>query len=139
MLEWSTPPFYGGHWVPEMVEVAGGEDILGTPGQDSKRTTWAEIAGHAPEVIVVMACGYNLAKNIEFAEALYTHPEAKHLPAGTAQEVWACDANSYFSRPGPRVVRGAEILQAILKGEAEMLGADEAKCVLPVSKEVVKG
>ena len=71
----------------------------------------------------------------------YTHPEAKHLPAVKAQQVWACDANSYFSRPGPRVVRGAEILQAILKGEAEKLGRDEAKHVLSSRevKEVVRG
>ena len=73
MLEWNTPPFFGGHWVPEMVEAAGGDDILGVPGQDSKRTTWAEIAEHAPDIIVVMACGYDLAKNVEFAEALL-HP-----------------------------------------------------------------
>lgn len=138
MLEWSEPPFYGGHWVPEMVEVAGGEDVLGVPGLDSKRTTWADIAERTPEVIVVMACGYDLAKNTSFAETLYTHPEARHLPAVKARKVWACDANSYFSRPGPRVVRGAEILQAVLRGEADALGVDEAKRVLP-AREVVKG
>ena len=132
MLEWNTPPFYGGHWVPEMVEVAGGEDILGTPGQDSKRTTWAEIAGHKPDVIVVMACGYDLAKNTEFARDLYTHPEAKHLPAVGAQQVWAADANSYFSRPGPRAIRGAEILQAILADDATKVNPDEAARVLPI-------
>ena len=93
-------------------------------------------------MIVVMACGYDLAKNVEFAEALYAHPEAKHLPAVKSQQIWACDANSYFSRPGPRVVRGAEILQAILRGE--VLRTDETRRVLPVSdtstsKEAVRG
>ena len=139
MLEWSEPPFYGGHWVPEMVQAAGGEDILGVPRQDSKRTTWAEIAKHAPDLIVVMACGYDLDKNIGFAEALYTHPEARHLPAVKTQQVWACDANSYFSRPGPRVVRGVEILQAILKGEDTAFKKDEAKRVLPLAEEVMQG
>ncbi len=134
MLEWNTPPFYGGHWVPEMVEAAGGDDILGTPGRASKRTTWAEIAKHAPDVIVVMACGYDLTKNVEFAEALYTHPEAKHLPAVKAQQVWACDANSYFSRPGPRVVRGAEMLRAILRGQEDKLSCAEARRVRAPSK-----
>ena len=142
MLEWSTPPFYGGHWVPDMVEVAGGEDILGVPGQDSKRTTWADIAEHSPNVIVVMACGYDLAKNIEFAEDLYQNPDISGLPAIQSQQVWACDANSYFSRPGPRVVRGAEILRSILRGREVELGANEARRVLPISqskKEVVGG
>ena len=142
MLEWSTPPFYGGHWVPEMVEVAGGESVLGVPGQDSKRTTWAEIAKRAPDVIVVMACGYDLAKNVEFAEELYLNPDIRDLPAIQSQQVWACDANSYFSRPGPRVVRGVEILEAILRGEEDGLGAEEAKRVLNISRperEIVGG
>ena len=141
MLEWSAPPFYGGHWVPEMVHVAGGEDILGVPGRDSKRTTWAAIAERAPDVIVVMACGYDLAKNVAFAEDLYRDPDISGLPAIRSQQVWACDANSYFSRPGPRVVRGAEIVGAILRGQEEALAADEARRVLRVARpeEVVRG
>lgn len=138
-LEWSTPPFYGGHWVPEMVQVAGGEDILGAPGQDSKRTTWADIAEHSPEVIVVMACGYGLTKNAAFARDLYANPDLRALPAVQSQQVWACDANSYFSRPGPRVVRGAEILRAILSGQGDRFGAGEAERVLHSQKEVVEG
>ncbi len=134
MLEWSTPPFYGGHWVPEMVHVAGGEDILGTPGSESKRTTWADIAEGAPDVIVVMACGYDLAKNIKFAEALYARSEIRGLPAIQSQQVWACDANSYFSRPGPRVVRGAEVLRAIFQGEEDVLGTEDARRVTGASK-----
>ena len=116
MLEWPEPPFYGGHWVPEMVAAAGGVDVMGQVGMDSKRTTWADIAELDPDLIVSIACGYNLAKNVEFAEALYTHPEAKQLRAVQTQQIWACDANSYFSRPAPRIVEGAQKLQGIFVG-----------------------
>jgi len=129
MLEWPDPPFYGGHWVPEMVAVAGGADVFGQVGVDSARVTWGEIAEAAPEVVVVVACGYGLEENLGFARALYEHPEAKGLPAVRAGAVFAADANSYFSRPGPRVVRGAELLRAILTGEP--LNAEEAVRVLP--------
>ena len=119
MLEWPEPPFYGGHWVPEMVAAAGGVDVMGQVGMDSKRTTWADIAELDPDLIVSIACGYNLAKNVEFAEALYTHPEAKQLRAVQTEQLWACDANSYFSRPAPRIVEGAQKLQGIFVGRVE--------------------
>lgn len=117
MLEWPEPAFYGGHWVPEMVAAAGGVDVLGQVGMDSKRTTWAEIKGLEPDIIVSIACGYDLAKNIEFAENLYNHPEAKTLRAVQTQQVWACNANSYFSRPAPRIVEGVQMLQGIFAGK----------------------
>ncbi|MEM9743559.1 MAG: cobalamin-binding protein [Pseudomonadota bacterium] len=117
MLEWPDPPFYGGHWVPEQVHAAGGVSVLGSEGQDSKRCTWDEIAAADPDVIFVMACGYDLEQNIDHAEALGQNSEASRVRAVRTGNVWACDANSYFSRPAPRLVDGARIIQQVLHGE----------------------
>lgn len=117
MLEWLEPPFYGGHWVPEQVAAAGGVSVMGRVGQDSQRTTWSDIAEADPDLVVVMACGYGVAQNAAFALALYNHPEASRLRAVAESQVYACDANSFFSRPGPRVVRGAELLRQIFTGQ----------------------
>ena len=117
MLEWCEPPFYGGHWVPEQVAAAGGTSVMGRVGQDSQRTTWDAIAECDPDLIVVIACGYGTEQNAAFARELYTHPEASQLRAVTDAQVYACDANSFFSRPGPRVVRGAELLRLIVTGQ----------------------
>jgi len=128
MLEWSEPPFYGGHWVPEQVEASGGVSVMGRVGQDSKRTTWEAIAESDPDLVVVIACGYGVEQNATFACELYDHPEASRLRAVTEGQVYACDANSFFSRPGPRVVRGAELLRLIFTGqETEPLEAVRVK------------
>jgi iron complex transport system substrate-binding protein len=117
MLEWSDPPFYGGHWVPEMVEAAGGVNVLGEVGFDSKRTNWQAIGFADPDIICVMCCGYGLEDNIKFAKSLYKQTGLKHLRAIRNSKVWAFDANSYFSRPTPRILRGAELLQDVFAGE----------------------
>ncbi len=117
MLEWSEPPFFGGHWVPEMVEVAGGVNVLGEVGFDSKRTNWQAIGFADPDIICVMCCGYGLGDNIKFAKSLYKLGELKHLRAIRNNEIWAFDANSYFSRPTPRIIRGVELLQHVFSGE----------------------
>ena len=109
-LEWVDPPFYGGHWVPEQVARAGGVDVLGQPGQVSGRATWEEVAPLAPDVTVVMCCGYGLAENADFARTVLERPELR------GSEVWAVDANAHFSRPSLGVVRGAEVLAALLGG-----------------------
>lgn len=116
-LEWSDPPFAGGHWVPEMVEIAGGRDVLGSIGKRSERVEWAHIADAAPETIVFMPCGYFLDDTIEQAEGLYDIDALASTPAARAGSVFAVDASSYFSRPGPRVVDGIEILAWILHPE----------------------
>jgi iron complex transport system substrate-binding protein len=116
MLEWSDPPFYGGHWVPEMVEAAGGVNVLGEVGFDSKRTNWQAVGFADPDIICVMCCGYGLEDNIKFAKSLYKQTGLKHLRAIRNNKVWAFDANSYFSRPTPRILRGAELLQQVLAG-----------------------
>ncbi|GGS31180.1 cobalamin-binding protein [Deinococcus knuensis] len=109
-LEWTDPPFYGGHWVPGQVERAGGVNVLGAAGTDSGRFDWAQVGALRPDVTVVMCCGYGLGDNVAFARAL--DPQR---PLG---QVWAVDANALFSRPSLGVVRGAEVLAALLRGEA---------------------
>ena len=127
MLEWADPPFTGGHWVPEQVIAAGGWPVLAAPGRDSVRTTWEAIAAADPDVICVIACGFGLDANLEFARQLTTTDGPRQLRAVAQGQVWALDANSYFSRPTGRLVRGAELLAAIIgagtgaPGEAERL------------------
>jgi iron complex transport system substrate-binding protein len=128
MLEWSEPPFYGGHWVPEMVETAGGVNVLGEAGFDSKRTNWQAIGFADPDIICVMCCGFGLEDNIKFARNLYKLVELKHLRAIRNNKIWAFDANSYFSRPTPRIIRGVELLQGVFSGEEHI--ENEAKRVM---------
>ena len=100
-LEWTEPLFCGGHWVPEMISLAGGDDPLGRPGEDSVRMNWDDVARAEPEMIIVSPCGYRLGRAVELA---------RHLPRISDAAVYAVDANAYFARPGPRVVEGVELL-----------------------------
>jgi iron complex transport system substrate-binding protein len=111
VLEWTDPPFAPGHWVPEMVELAGGEPVLGAPGRPSHRIGWDEVAEAAPEVVVCAPCGYGLDRSVSLAEELVRRAEAR-LPERA--EVWAVDANASFARPGPRLVDGVEALAGLL-------------------------
>jgi iron complex transport system substrate-binding protein len=113
-LEWLDPYYVGGHWVPEMVARAGGRDVLGREREPSYRVTPEEIVAARPEVIVVMPCGYDVARTAaEFRQMQI--PEAwKDLPAVRNGAIFAVDANSYFSRPGPRLADGIAILAQIL-------------------------
>jgi len=117
MLEWLEPAFAPGHWVPEQVAIAGGDPAFGKAGLPSTTTTAEEIRAYAPEVIVLIPCGY-------YKEDILRQLPGANLPAGWGDlpavrtgEVWATDATSYFSRPGPRVVDGVEILARILHRE----------------------
>ena len=109
-LEWSDPPFAGGHWVPDMVEIAGGTNLLSEKGQPSREVKWREIADATPEVVVFMPCGYYLDEAEDEAFRLYAHPDFAATPAAREGSVFAVDASAYFSRPGPRIVDGLEIL-----------------------------
>jgi iron complex transport system substrate-binding protein len=111
-LEWSDPPFNAGHWVPEMIELAGGDSVLSSPGTPSVRVTWEQIAEADPQVVVFMPCGYGLEAAAREAEGLLARPEL----AGVTS-LFAVDANACFSRPGPRLVDGVEILAAALHPE----------------------
>jgi iron complex transport system substrate-binding protein len=100
-LEWTDPLFCGGHWVPEMISLAGGEDPLGRPGEDSVRIDWDDVTAAKPEAIIVSPCGYRLDRAVELA---------RQMPRLSATALYAVDANAYFARPGPRVVEGVELL-----------------------------
>lgn len=117
-IEWLDPPFSAGHWVPEMVRLAGGDDIFAGPGEASARLDWNEVIEAAPEVLVLMPCGFDAERTEEEALALPGLPGWSDLPAVRDGRVWAVDANSYFSRPAPRLVDGVEILAHILHPEA---------------------
>ncbi len=108
-LEWLDPVFVGGHWVPQLIELAGGEDVLGLVGEPSETSSWEAVAASAPEVVLVMPCGYDAAR--AHAEAL---AHAGELAALGARRVVAVDASAYFSRPGPRLIDGLELLAHIL-------------------------
>jgi iron complex transport system substrate-binding protein len=109
-LEWSDPPFAAGHWIPDMIEACGGTPVLAEKGKPSRETAWHEIRTAAPEVIVFMPCGYYLEEAEEEANTFLEHPEFADTPAARNGNVYAVDATSYFSRPGPRIVDGLEIL-----------------------------
>ena len=109
-LEWSDPPFAGGHWIPEMVEAVGAVNALGAKGEPSREVTWREIHDEMPETIVFMPCGYYLEEAEEEAAGLFAQPDFAGTPAAREGNVFAVDATSFFSRPGPRIVDGLEIL-----------------------------
>ena len=109
-LEWSDPPFVAGHWIPEMVEAVGATNLLNDKGQPSREIGWRELSDAMPEVIVFMPCGYYLEEAEEEAPALFEHPDFADTPAARGGNVFAADATSFFSRPGPRIVDGLEVL-----------------------------
>jgi iron complex transport system substrate-binding protein len=106
-LEWLDPVYVGGHWVPQMIELAGGIDVLGQPGERSRVATWDELEAAEPSVAICMPCGYDLQDS---AEQAMSHPEVFMLGI----PVYAVDASGHFSRPGPRLVDGIEQLVQIL-------------------------
>ena len=108
-LEWLDPPFIGGHWVPEMIEIAGGEDVLGIAGRKSRTAEWDEIAAAKPEVVVAMPCGWDASQARSEVEG-----HTRDLAAVGADRIWAVDAAASFSRPGPRLVEGTELLAHLL-------------------------
>lgn len=113
-LEWFDPLYIGGHWVPEMVAKAGGKDVLGVPGDPSRRVTRGEILASAPDVILVMQCGYTAARNAAGFAKMSLRETFKELPAVRHNRIFPVDANSYFSRPGPRLADGVELLAHLL-------------------------
>jgi iron complex transport system substrate-binding protein len=113
-MEWIDPVYCSGHWVPEMVRIAGGIDELGREGADSVRISWDDVVQWAPEILIVMPCGCALAKAVEEAWRIFSYPGAFSLPAVRNSRVYAVDANAYFARPGPRVIEGTELLAHLL-------------------------
>jgi iron complex transport system substrate-binding protein len=117
-LEWLSPLFQGGHWIPEMVAIAGGDAVLATPGERSTCISWEQVVASDPEVVVVMPCGFHLEEAIaQYRNACFPQ-DWMSVSAVRNQRVYAVDGTAYFSRPGPRLVIGLEILQAILRGDS---------------------
>jgi iron complex transport system substrate-binding protein len=108
-LEWLDPVFVAGHWTPQLIGYAGGIDLFGLPGERSETRTWAELGAARPDVVVCMPCGYDAGRALREAETY-----AGELDALGAHRVVAVDASAYFSRPGPRLVDGLELLAHIL-------------------------
>ena len=128
-IEWLDPPFSAGHWVPEMVRIAGGEELFAGAGERSGRLTWEEVFEAGPEALVLMPCGFGVGRAVEEARALSELPGWSDLPAVENGRVWAVDANSFFSRPAPRLVEGVEILARLLHPEAFPDAPDPEKAV----------
>ena len=113
-IEWLDPLMAGGNWVPELVEIAGGEYTFAAAGAHSPKITWQTLVEYQPEVIVVMPCGFKIPQTQADLSVLTAHPQWQELPAVQAKRVYVVDGNAYFNRPGPRIVESVEILAEIL-------------------------
>jgi len=114
-LEWLSPPFNGGHWIPEVIDIAGGVDPLGKLGKDSYRMEWDQVLRVDPDVVLVMPCGHNLERSVAEYHATQFPEGWKQVKAVRNGRVYAVNASAYFSRPGPRLVTGLEIMQSLLQ------------------------
>ena len=107
-LEWVAPPFNCGHWTPELVTIAGGDERLGVARQPAQLLDWQQLIDADPEVVVVMACGFSLERSLQEVESARGHLY------GLGADIWVVDGNAFFSRPGPRLVDSVEIMAGIL-------------------------
>ena len=136
MLEWLEPPFAPGHWVPQQVEIAGGTCLLGEAGRPSITLNYQQILESEPDILVLIPCGYYISDIIRQLDLTTFPANWREMPAVKNGEIWAMDATSYFSRPGPRVVDGAEILAKII--HPEIFGAPSEQEAVRISLEKLK-
>lgn len=122
-LEWLDPPYAAGHWTPQLIEYAGGDDVLGFAGEPSEERSWEEIARAEPDVVLLMPCGFSA--EIAHREAEMHREELERVGAG---QIVAVDGSAYFSRPGPRIVDGLELLAGIL--HPDLVPASEAEALI---------
>ncbi|MFJ9245601.1 cobalamin-binding protein [Streptomyces sp. NPDC101776] len=113
-IEWLDPLWPAGHWVPEQIAYAGGEPLLAAPGEHTKPMTWEAVQEARPDVVLVLPCGFPPERTLRERDLLTRLPGWDDLPAVRANRVWVLDGPAYFNRPGPRVVRGAEVLAHVL-------------------------
>ena len=139
-MEWLDPVYASGHWVPELVKLAGGIDELGRERGESVRISWDEITAWAPEVLIIMPCGFNLEQTMKQVWSVlgYRTSPFFDLPAVRNNHVYAVDANSFFARPGPRVVEGAELLAQLIHPELFDSPADSNFCQ-PIDVNLLQG
>jgi iron complex transport system substrate-binding protein len=116
-LEWLDPVYIAGHWVPEMVEIAGGNDILGTAGEPSAKVEWDAVIAAMPEILIIMPCGFDLDRAIRESSLLQNRAGWQTLPAVRDKRVFAVSGADYFSRPGPRLIDGLEIFSQLFHSE----------------------
>ncbi len=131
ILEWVDPLFDGGHWYPELIELAGGTPCFGDPSAPSRRRNWSDLVAAAPDVLLVSLCGFDLQRTARDIPLLTNHPDYGMLPAAKTGRVFAVDGNRYFSRPGPGLVDSLEILANLLHPDIHPLpaGLAPAMCV----------
>src|SRR4029453_17511873 len=113
-LEWFEPLYVAGHWVPEIVTLAGGFDVLGRKGEPSFKTEWSRIIDSKPDMILLMPCGFDVRRTVKESTPLRRLEGWHDLPAVKANNVYALNGSAYFSRPGPRLIKGLEILARII-------------------------
>jgi len=113
-MEWIDPPFAAGHWISEMVSIAGGSEELAIKGKPSVPINWQVVVDYAPEILIFMPCGFGLKKTIAEAKQVQSWPGWLDLPAVQNNQVYAVDGSSFFNRPGPRLIDGLEILDQII-------------------------
>jgi iron complex transport system substrate-binding protein len=130
-LEWLQPIYVGGHWVPEMIELAGGRDVFGTPRTPSFRVTLDEVVAAQPDILIVAPCGYSAEQAGQEYRFMSLPPDWKDIPAVRNGQVYSLDANHYFSRPGPRLVTGLEILAKLLHPQIEV-SREAASAITPI-------
>jgi iron complex transport system substrate-binding protein len=118
-LEWLEPPWIAGHWMPEAVALAGGQAILAQPNTPSPRASWDEIVAVSPEVVIVMPCGFDVARTLQEIHVLADQPAFAKLPAVSADRVYVVDGSALFNRAGPRLVDGIELLARLFRGGPE--------------------
>ncbi len=114
-IEWMEPLFAAGNWVPELVELGGGTYGLVPPGAHSPTMSWDDLTAYAPEVIIIMPCGFKLPQTQRELSRLIAHPAWRHLPAVRNRRVYAVDGNAYLNRPGPRIAESAELLAGLIQ------------------------
>jgi iron complex transport system substrate-binding protein len=118
LMEWIEPPYCGGHWNPELVQLAGGSDPIGREGEPSRRVTWEEIQRADPDAVLLACCGFGVERTLRETAILAGRPEWEGLRAVRDGQVYVADANAYFSRPGPRIVDSLEMLADALHPKA---------------------
>lgn len=125
-IEWLDPIFACGHWVPEQVEAAGGAEVLGVAGAPSRTVDWEQVVQADPEALFLMPCGISIERVLSELQELSERPGWSKLPAVIEGKVWVLDGPSYYNRPGPRVVRGAEIIAGLLHPDIGVPESSEA-------------
>ena len=119
LVEWLDPLFAPGHWVPEQIERAGGESVMGVRGERSRESSWEALAAADPDVVVLGLCGFDLPRTLDEWSAFEPPAPLMRTKAWRDGQIWAIDGSAYVSRPGPRLVDGVEILAAVLAGRPD--------------------